>query len=696
VRRRTAVSPGTAASAPLETDPLAAALSRIARVVSETLELKDVFARVAEAAATVLPFETMGVSRLETPDTMRIYAVAGSSKPADPSRVVRLDEFSPNLRPRPGNHGRIDDATRTLDPDFPVDRDILQSGVRSILRTPLARGGQLAGTIWFTSARPGAFTADHETAAGPIADLLALALEHERLFSLETSRRRRLDGIDSLLPMIAGTLDVRGVFNRVSEIVQPVLPHDRLMLTSLSADRSEITVDAISGEPIPDFPTRIPTVDPPPCHQGAEYVLIPDVEEQSEAGPNPRAKCRQLGMRSLLKIPLRIDGGVGWLVFLSRTPRQYSEDDVVVARRVADHVSLALSHQRLAEEERRAAEARERAAHLEQRVQALKDQLETTLGYRRVIGESKNWKAALTQAAKVAPTETTVLLTGESGTGKEVVARFIHRGSPRANGPFVGLNCAALPETLLESELFGHEKGAFTGAVAARAGRIEQAAGGVLFLDEVGEMTPAVQAKLLRVLQEREYQRLGGTRPIKTDARVVAATNRNLEAALARGEFREDLYYRLRVFEIRLPPLRERREDILPMAEAFLEEIGSVVGRPAAGISHQALEALLSYPWPGNVRELRNALERATILCDGGLITIEHLPMGVGQRGVMAGRHEINGAFPSGGVNLRGVERDLIMKALQEAQNNRSHAARLLGITRSRLYSRMQKHGLSA
>jgi DNA-binding NtrC family response regulator len=294
----------------------------------------------------------------------------------------------------------------------------------------------------------------------------------------------------------------------------------------------------------------------------------------------------------------------------------------------------------------------------------------------------------------VAPTETTVLLTGESGTGKEVVARFIHRGSPRAGGPFVGLNCAALPETLLESELFGHEKGAFTGATAARAGRIEQAAGGVLFLDEVGEMTPAVQAKLLRVLQEREYQRLGGTRPIKADARVVAATNRNLEVALARGEFREDLYYRLRVFEINLPPLRERRQDILPMAEAFLGEIGSAVGRPAAGISRQAHEALMSYPWPGNVRELRNALERATILCDGGLITVEHLPIGVGRPDGKAGRPATDGPFPSGGVNLEVVERDLIAKALKEAENNRSRAARLLGITRSQLYSRMQKHGL--
>ena len=344
-------------------------------------------------------------------------------------------------------------------------------------------------------------------------------------------------------------------------------------------------------------------------------------------------------------------------------------------------------------EERRL--ARERAARLEERVRVLANELESTLGFRRVIGEAKRWKDALNQAARVAKTETTVLLTGESGTGKEVLARFIHRGSPRAAGPFVGLNCAALPDTLLESELFGHEKGAFTGAMTARPGRIEQAAGGVLFLDEVAEMTPAVQAKLLRVLQEREYQRLGGTRPVRADVRVIAATNRDLEAALAKGEFREDLYYRLRVFEIQLPPLRDRRQDILPMAEAFLEEIGTVVGRKAAGISRDGAEALLSYHWPGNVRELRNALERALILCDGGLISVEHLPFGTDRPPRPGGAWPVR-TFPAGGVSLEAMERDMIVQALQEARNNRSRAARLLGITRARLYSRLQRYRLGA
>jgi len=317
-----------------------------------------------------------------------------------------------------------------------------------------------------------------------------------------------------------------------------------------------------------------------------------------------------------------------------------------------------------------------------------------------VIGTSQPWRAVIGQAAKVAPAETTVLLTGESGTGKEVVAHLIHRGSRRAEGPFVALNCAALPEALLESELFGYEKGAFTGAVSARAGRLEQAAGGTLFLDELGEMSPAVQAKFLRVLQEREFQRLGGTRMLKADVRVVAATNRDLTEAMTRGAFREDLYYRLHVFAIHLPPLRERPEDILPLLEHFLSQLGPVViGRPAAGISREARAQFLAHPWPGNVRELRNAVERALILCEGGLINPEHLPWRAEPaRSALLPTPSVPqpvvGEFPAQGVDLEAMERTLIERALKQAGQNKSKAARLLGLTRTKLYTRMQRFGL--
>src|SRR5215510_5932979 len=333
------------------------------------------------------------------------------------------------------------------------------------------------------------------------------------------------------------------------------------------------------------------------------------------------------GIRSELRIPIWLQTErVGYLFFTSRRPNVYGEEDVALARRVADHVALAIAHERLAGEAKRATQAQEQASRLQARVDFLKSELEGVSPH-RAIGRSRQWRDVLAHATKVAGTDTTVLITGESGTGKEVVARFIHRASPRAERPFVALNCAALPEQLLESELFGFERGAFTGAHASRAGKVEQAAGGILFLDEVAEMTPPVQAKFLRLLQEREFQRLGGSMTLRADVRVIAATNRDPRVAMERGTLREDLYYRLGVFEITLPPLRERPDDILVLAEAFLDDIGRTVGRPAAGLSKDAQDRLLAHPWPGNIRELRNAIERAMILCEGGLITGEHLPI---------------------------------------------------------------------
>jgi transcriptional regulator with GAF, ATPase, and Fis domain len=298
-----------------------------------------------------------------------------------------------------------------------------------------------------------------------------------------------------------------------------------------------------------------------------------------------------------------------------------------------------------------------------------------------------------------------VLLLGESGTGKEVAARFVHRGSARRTGPFLALNCAALPEHLLEAELFGYERGAFTGALQSKPGQLEQAGGGTLFLDEVGEMSPSAQAKFLRVLQEREFQRLGGTKVLRTDARIVAATNRDLHKAMQAGVFREDLYYRLNVFAIHLPPLRDRPDDILPLAEAFVAEFGRALGRPPGGISRDARQALLDYHWPGNVRELRNVLERAAILCDGGLITSEHLAVRhtTPSRAVAAAPAvaavPVRSApapppTPARPSTLPSIERAMIEKALQDSRFNKSVAAKTLGLTRAQLYVRLRKYGL--
>ncbi len=582
-------------------------LSAIARTAAETLSLPEVFTRVALSASPLLPFHRMGLSRLDGPDALVVLALAGDAPAVVTGERLRLRDLSPALRPGPTRVRRIDDAARELDPSFALDRRVVEQGARSILLSPILRGGEAVGSVWFSSHEPGAFAPEHEPFVEAIAAILGSALEHERLALLELARLRRRDALDQLLFTLAETLDVRDVFGRISAVARVVLPHDRLLLTSLSEDGRSVGVEALTGEAPPGLPESFELSPFELNRRERDSELIRDALDELDPA-TPRARWLvSLGMRAVLRVPVRLLGAIsGSLSVLAREPGCFKEDDVEVVRRLADHVALGLSHQRLAQEAQRAADALRQAERLAERVRSLSEELVTRSGYRRVVGRSARWREVLDHAAKVAETETTVLLTGESGTGKEVVARFIHRASPRAAAPFVALNCAALPEALLESELFGHEKGAFTGADRERAGRIEQAAGGVLLLDEVGEMSPAVQAKFLRVLQEREFQRLGSNRVMKADVRVIAATNRDLEAAMARGEFREDLYYRLRVFEIRLPPLRERREDVLPLAETFLEEIGAAIGRPAAGISKEARERLLAYPWPGNARELRN------------------------------------------------------------------------------------------
>jgi transcriptional regulator with PAS, ATPase and Fis domain len=484
-----------------------------------------------------------------------------------------------------------------------------------------------------------------------------------------------------LLRTIAAVLDIRDVFPRVSEIANKVLPHD--LLTMMFHDRGgQILIEAASTDEFRGL-SRFTKADDSQPEEG--FIIIDDFRTATLPIVEPvdlRERIVAAGFRSLLVVLARArhqDMGLG---FWSKTVRAFSRDDVRVARRVADHVALAVSHEQLAEAARQVAEAHARAERLEARVQSLARELDSKSEL-RVVGRSPEWMDILKKAAQVAETETTVLVSGESGTGKEVVARFIHRASARKGGPFVALNCAALPEQLLESELFGYERGAFTGAQQAKPGQIELAGGGVLFLDEVSEMTPSAQAKFLRVIQEREFQRLGGIRPQKANVRVIAATNRDLQKAVDRGDFREDLYYRLQVFDIRIAPLRERRGDILDLSEACLDEIGRSFGRPPAGLTHDAREALLAHDWPGNVRELRNALERAAILCQGGLITADHLSL-----------HRSPRASAAAPTDLNVVERETIDQVMRDTGGNKSKAARRLGLSRTQLYVRLRKYDL--
>jgi transcriptional regulator with PAS, ATPase and Fis domain len=492
-----------------------------------------------------------------------------------------------------------------------------------------------------------------------------------------------LESSVELLRTIAATLDIRTVFPQVSEIANRVVPHD--LLTMMFHDRGgQILIEAASTDEFQGV-SRFTKVDDSSPENG--FIIIEDLTTATLPVVDPpdlRERILAAGFRSALVVLTLARHQEMGLGFWSKRAAAFSPDDVAPARRIADHVALAVSHEQLAEAARQIAEAHARAERLEARVQSLSEELQSRSEPPRIVGRSPQWKEALRQAAQVAETDTTVLLTGESGTGKEVVARFIHRASPRHRGPFIALNCAALPEQLLESELFGFERGAFTGAQQAKPGQIELASGGVLFLDEVSEMSPAAQAKFLRVLQEREFQRLGGVRVQKANVRVIAATNRDLQKAVARGDFREDLYYRLRVFDIELPPLRERPADVLDLSEAFLAEIARSFGRPPAGLTRDAREALLSHDWPGNVRELRNALERAAILCEGGLISAAHLSLQTRARSSEVAES----------VHLSDVERQTIEQALRECRWNKSQAARRLGLSRTQLYVRLRKYDL--
>jgi two-component system response regulator AtoC len=302
-------------------------------------------------------------------------------------------------------------------------------------------------------------------------------------------------------------------------------------------------------------------------------------------------------------------------------------------------------------------------------------------------------REAVELARRAARARSTVLITGETGTGKEVIAGFLHARSPRSAGPFVKVNCAALPETLLESELFGHERGAFTGADLRRVGRFEQASGGTLLLDEIAELSLATQAKLLRVLQDQEFHRLGGTTLLRTDARILAATNRDLAEGLADGSFRADLYYRLDVISVHLPPLRERREDVLPLAEHFREHFARELDRPVRGFTADACRRIETHGWPGNVRELRNAVERAVLMCEVGLIGAHDLALSDVAPGEIEGGFQLR--LPPDGIALEEIERLAIEEALRRCGYVQKDAARLLRVTRRQLNYAIRRMGLT-
>ncbi|MBI4537865.1 MAG: nif-specific transcriptional activator NifA [candidate division NC10 bacterium] len=426
-------------------------------------------------------------------------------------------------------------------------------------------------------------------------------------------------------------------------------------------------------------------------------MVIPDAEKEPLCLDRTRSR-RDLARAPLafIAVPIKAGGETIGVLSVDRLfgPGISFETDVRILSIVASLIGQAANLYRLM--------AQEREGLLEQ-TRSLQQALRSRYRLGNMVGQGKRMREIFEAVARVADSRATVLLRGESGTGKELIARAIHFNSPRASGPFIRVNCAALPQNLLESELFGHEKGAFTGAAATKKGRFELADGGSLFLDEIGDLALSLQVKLLRALQERCFERVGGTKTVQVDVRIITATHRDLEAAIVAGAFREDLYYRLNVVPIVLPPLRERREDIPPLVEHFLEKANRENDRKVR-VTGRALQVLMAYDWPGNVRELENVVERLVIMARRRLILPEDLPFplrsdpGAGQPRLAAGepasirRGEVSP--PVTLRSLRDLEREQVLHALTRVSGVQSDAARLLGITPRQIAYRLKKHGI--
>ena len=501
--------------------------------------------------------------------------------------------------------------------------------------------------------------------------------------STTTSSARRLSTLLEISQALSGTLNLKAAMQRV---LGTLIRHHSVVRGMVTLVRDgELHAEAVEGFEDRARNTQIKIGEgiTGKVVESGKPIVVPRVSKEPAflnlASRRPDHLKQEL---SFICVPIMLNrqpvGALG--VDLRFKPERDYDSSVKFLGVVSSMIAQALNVQRMVEEERR--RLLDENTHLRQELRERYD-------FSNIIGTSGPTRQMYEQVAQVAQTNTTVLIRGESGTGKELIAHAIHYNSLRAKKPFIKVSCAALPDTLIESELFGYEKGAFTGAAARKKGRFEMAEGGTLFLDEIGDVNLGTQVKLLRVLQEREFERVGGTETVKANVRLIAATNKDMEKAIAEGTFREDLYYRLNVFTIFVPPLRERKADLLLLADHFLDKFSREHNKVIKRISTPAIDMLTAYHWPGNVRELENALERAVLVCDGAVVHGHHLPP------------SLQTADSSGTVTrvslkdaVAAYERDLILDALKTTRGNRAKAARLLDTTERILNYKVQGYGI--
>jgi formate hydrogenlyase transcriptional activator len=668
------------------------ALLEVSRIIVSQENLSELLHDLASQLRPLIQFCYLSVVLHDADrNVMRLHTLETPTPKLEPGAEFAMDE-SPSAWVWQHQKPLLIADTQSYG-QFPSSMQrFLSHGVRSVCSVPLTSARRRLGGMNFGSRKVNAYsTAELELPlliAAQVATAIDNALNYESALALQEQVTRERDRLRLLLEVnnsIASNLDFEQLFQAISGTLRHLMQCDSINVSLFDSEHSEFEVylvDIPNGKGLWREHLRIPM-----AGSGSGRVFETR-KPLTMAVPFPDwidARVRNVaeieGVKGMCLLPLTVrDRFVGILQLNRRTENPFSEQDVEfldpIARQVAIAVDNALEH-------RKVTEARQKLL-----VQSsyLRDEIRTEHDFEEIIGKSVGLRAVLKQVETVAPTDSTVLIMGETGTGKELVARAIHNLSARREHILVKLNCAAIPSGLLESELFGHEKGAFTGAISQKVGRFELADKGTLFLDEVGDIPLELQPKLLRVLQEREFERLGSTRTRRTDIRLIAATNRDLAQMVADKQFRSDLYYRLNIFPISVPALRERTEDIPVLVQHFVARYARAINKNIQDIPDEAMEAMAHYSWPGNIRELQNFIERAVILSPGKILCA---PLGELERTAVAA--------PATNSTLEETERNHILKVLAETNGvvgGRNGAAKRLGLKRTTLIYKMQKLGI--
>ena len=669
------------------------ALQQVSDVIASQTDLNEVLEDLARFLPAMVSFEFLGVV-LHDPERrlFRLYAFGGNlpCSPEIPTEIPEADHATTAMLLEELKPIILNDIERETRYASVVER-ARQYGVRSMCLLPLISPRRRLGVLIFGTARQKDYNEEDLKLMSAIAAHVAIAVEnalnfedaraYQQLLAHERDRLRLLLEVNN---NVISHLELSDLFQAVSSALRNCFHHEYTGLWLFEEGSARLRCVGMDFPSTRGFIEKIQSTELTPEEVEDVRARLPRLIKQSDIAQLPpqfASPAREENLRSGVTIPLVAGSkALGILSLASTDESTFKQEELGFLVQLGNQVAMAIEN----------ALAYENLAEARNQLNTEKTYLEDEIRYDHnvedIIGKSRALREALNKAEVVAQTDATVLLTGETGTGKELIARLIHRSSSRRDHTFVKLNCAAVPSGLMESDLFGHERGAFTGAVAAKAGRFELAHRGSIFLDEVGDIALDLQPKLLRVLQEKEFERLGSTRTLKVDARLIAATNRDLSQMVASGEFRQDLFYRLAVFPIQVPPLRERREDIPLLVEYFVARFAHRMKKRIKEISTPALQAMTEWPWPGNIRELQNFIERAVILTTGECLEVPMEEL----------KSPTKGRAPEEAprsLNLREVERQTILEALQKTKGQVSGprgAAALLGLKRTTLQYRMR------